>query len=1098
MPTVSYPTDVKCTLCEQKIELSVAENRAFINAVQQNSVEPNAEQHPVDITVNNYHQKALNEIPYMISKIYRNFYNGVGANIPNVANGRNDLIGHILCAFSTPSEQRATPIAEHFNMQLFNHPNQVVLSANTLPAEPIPASKRINGVDYDHTGEQLIITYCGKIIHKNCLLLSTFEGDTQSLLEQTVIPPIPQAQAGTYASPNSALAHELRFKNIQQSNIGRHYYCQCATCQELTPNAPQATPTPTPFALILTPVARSNKILIHDVLNYKYRPAMERAPNEALRADGLYEAIYGSVVRGQLKTTPPPMRRTRTAGAANPANPAVPQGQLVYASLAQVQEAGRVQGAAPEQDAPQEVVYDVLASIPTQMKQTLVQKWANFTTTQPTPRFYANSVHFSFSNFLNNLQYCCNNPNHLMMATGNYALKIATHRPERLQTTVPRQHNPHAPLSYADFITLVDKPDAINKAIVIHPECGCTTGLALYANAYRAHRYIIIQPENYNAYVAFCCPTHNGGAITETTAGVPESIVIYHQGLLRPGVDSAQPITHLTHPYDLVVNTPQVKEEHLHILTALRQYIYGVKDNRSLQQDRRTVQNQTYAAVRGGGRRGVAVFNNDAYVGVAPPPRGLPLDEQGLYGYPAAAVNAGAAPPANDNPNFQAPAEQGIGEAALEVERQEYAVVGAAEPLTPEQTLRAARRDIINARRPEPTVLANGEIGRFIAVPQPGTGDNDPRPYFLILNTKNIPTFKSTWWDKHGKQAKRAGAIVGVVTALGAIVALSMGGSDDGSPTVPDPDPTLGCYNYTGLMQNLYTSLNASMPEFTPENCRTVDETLTPIITRVNTTFSANCAADFYAATRNLTRSGNITQVIAEQINSAYDVLIAACPAPCFSEIAAMTTQLTNITSLVGLVGFNLTSVGGIINLNYPGGSTTAADPTPLLDAIPPRLVAFAQDNGFPGVTNTSQLIDLDPTTDNIIGTNLELIANLSTFNMCLAQYTLLNSYIDAIHDYVRNLALANGLITTTSTATTPSVVTSTAITPSVTTGTATTPSLVTTATTTGVANGTNSTPAATTTASSTTTAQVINSTISTTLDPDGLETPEPTRPGRT
>ena len=1037
----SHSTNISCLLCKKIIELpyedlgTIRQTLATKDPFKRLKTEDGIANTGIQDTTQYHAKKNVNDCRNLVGRTLQNLIDNTKQDA-----GKGLLIKHVLAAYcearhEKPSDQALKTM---FSLQLLNHPDQNRIPRPASPTShtgrtydvenpPLatasidhpPISVPQQGINYDNLEKKIVITYCGRLIHWNCLCSSAASieaippGTFSCLSKEPVEPSTPVQNIygdGEGSAPFDAVENLVFTNTHNDSIIQRYYHCTCAKCQVLNN---------VPFALLLTPnnnAAQGNPRL--DPLEY----------------------IKG----GQTVVTPESLNALYDDRISMPIYTAAAD-KAVYGVLT-------APGQSSKKTNPAESIYDLRDGGTTDPLRTIQNKlrlkWPDLrpSAPKPSPLFVASSTHLNIPAWLNML-HALNDPGALLPQ--NSTVRIATPKPANFKTS-EGQIDPNATFSYTDFIVTTDncfQSRNLNSAIVVHPSCGCTTGLTMYLDAYREYRYISYSSRagKPGLQISFCCP-HHSNAIDSKTQGAPDSIVIFETGL-NPIYAVAQSFGQAIAP-----KTAFIKAEHEAILAAADLPVLHTPPAR-----RYTLQNPVYAKVVPTLKHGgLADLEDETTVDLAGyemlDGQGRPLLENEDPPYLQVAGHGpdreydnalgAAAAAAPDQPMYAAaqvtsrPLE-GAAQAHAKPNIVHHAEVG---PLYSDAAL-AMTMNPATRMYENPAYDQNAANARFIKTPIASDRASDraqaPVMFFIISNPDYNPlrptamisaTPEKSWFQLHKRRLGLTALGVGVVATVIAVAASMGGQGGDSGSSVPAPDPTSRCDDYTTILSSLYNMLSLSMPQFSSNDCRQVFEVLTPIINRVNTTFASNCTADFYAATDSLNRNGTITTAIATQINNAFDAMIVNCPAPCFSEVAAMIPRFNTITSGLGLVGYNLLQTAGLLAYSLPNGTRIPAEnPQPFLDATTPALVSYANSNGFPSVTTAQQLANLDA----VITTNLNSIQGLGVFPLCEAQLVNLNNYITAIKN---RLTLLNGISTTLST-----MVTSTAQTPNVTTISSTT-----------------------------------------------------------
>lgn len=1085
--TTPKNTNVACAICNQHIYLEIPDNSLAINKLINTDLPqlPECAAHNLP-NKDSYQTKNLYDLRKMVGKTLTN----LNAKFTN--KGDAPLVKHLLRSHTYRSnitkQTSYLELENVFQLTLFNHRSQT-------------QQQKLDADRLDQNNKQIVITVCGKMMHYNCLIKSTeIYSRTAGAQARVIIdnqPYSPSSDNYATVGANALLAadaEEMVYLNTNDSQVA-HYYCTCPTCCSDTKLTDGTT---FPFALLLTPHYNPTKTFVIDPLTHEH----PRRTSTGGESDEIYSTVFQD-----------------------------PNGQAELFSNSVSSSYGSV-NQNTNQTQEDTHIYDHRNN-DTGFETTLVTKLKeanilgpNLQLQKPSILCYSRIAHLQIPQLLHNLHNLRNKelPLH---PDQNFTAKIATTSPNELpmKAFLPRRERIdfNASLSYADFVTIVDnmiEKKQEHDGIVVHL-CGCTTGLSTYFKHNRPFRYIFKQDKSPIPQVSFLCPAHNRTSpINENTTACNNSVVIFAKNLLTcelltPGNTTefantlknsavqrehkeickslfvTRVITNTTyvtsgnapaeHIYDLPYTTDD-ELKHVHFAQAQSDYTdvspIPLPDSQPIQRTNSVDSNSSsgYIDVAAGGQsiqRSNSVGSNASarYMQVSGAPDGHPqqltIPAQGESSTdtpprPPQSIRNGGGSATEHNPMYD------------NSDYQQQAI----------ETLAAAM-----FTSDEPQFLTKyTQVAHFIYL--------NPRYSTSQTNTvSSIRPHKRLTWLQRNKRPVAIGTIIGMAV-LGGILATTLAGSDDDSPTNTIPpdggDPVNNnCFNYNASLGYIYDAISAQMPSFSSKNCRTVAEVLTPIIERVNATFSSSCRADFITATNGLVRSNNITLPIAQDIVLAFDNMIGHCPAPCVSELAPLVTSFTRVASSVGLSAiYSLSQVNGTLFINLPGGGKTPVDEsTPYLDAIPPRLVSYAQSQGFDGVTDEASLIGLDNITENIIGTNLRLIDGLGAFNMCTPQLDLLESYINNIKDYIYNLALTEHLISSTLTSSsTGSTFTSTEPSSTSTSSSSSTtrPSLTTVSHVTGITTGTSMTPSVTTgtgitpSVTATTTTNIINSTIST------------------
>lgn len=1140
--------NVKCLLCNEEIQIP------HETATTNNIIAANVTIAPQDATTATLQAECETIKPDLYPNSNMDAHQKlIARTLSNVAavhqeQGQAQLIKHILAAYANGGGN--STLRDDFFLTLFNHTNQnhtpvASQSANNAGVQNPAAQTKIpvvgtavQGLPYDHAEKKIIITYCGNFLHYNCALNATNHAPTTQpatygLVARNRVHPNTTSESN-YGDLDKAVDN-LVYTNNPSGHIKRFIHCRCAKCQILDN---------VPFALILTPLHNfdeTNEVDYHDgkprIDALRYRKPSTQDIQDAHRSNALGAAsnqktsqIYAPTGIGAAAQDAVEPLYATTSVQYNHV-PRVDSTNSTYSHLHGQGEQGQ--------------------RLEAELKNKIKAHWKNQVTPLSItnnadrkllpPAIFASCIGkateggLPLSDAIEKLDTFHSTA--WQKATAKpYGCKIATPNPQHF-VSGRGEVNRQASLSYADFIFMIDKCflfGDLTGAMVVHSECGCCIGLTQYLDTHRNHRHISkasnTKKDSWN--VSFCCPTHSR-KVTDATVEAPDSVVIFRKELLM-AEDNQRNVGQI--PTEANAETfykpltPYIAQEHEEILAAMRN-----ADILIVGGGRTAIANTTYNAMSQAHQYDSAApdpaRNNTRsrydkpekaalYLDVVPKANATTQNTADMYPLHTPAgqntelyldVNPPTThTPAGNNAQSLYDLEEVVGlnpddemkgyiytsgandtiTAATTInpaynstqsttdDDEQYAVVGPADTSHQNSRFSVHKNESIengaNVARAHIYLTAN-KIVRARAVPAGGVNVIQQEP---SLN----------WLQRNRKPV---GATAVGLVVLGIILATTLAGSDDDSPTNTIPpeggDPVNNnCFNYNASLGYIYDAISAQMPSFSSKNCRTVAEVLTPIIERVNATFSSSCRADFITATNGLVRSNNITLPIAQDIVLAFDNMIGHCPAPCVSELAPLVTNFTRVASSVGLSAiYSLSQVNGTLFINLPGGGRTPVDEsTPYLDAIPPRLVSYAQSQGFDGVTDETSLIGLDNITENIIGTNLRLIDGLGAFNMCTPQLDLLESYINNIKDYIYNLALTEHLISSSTGSTFTSTEPSSTSTSS--SSSTTRPSLTTVSHVTGITTGTSMTPSVTTgtgitpSVTATTTTNIINSTIST------------------
>ena len=1033
--------NVKCLLCNEEIEIpheTTKTSNIIANAVTIAAQDATLQEESNSIRNRLYPDSNMDAHQKLIARTL--------SNVAAVHNeqGQAQLIKHILAAYANGGGN--STLRDDFFLTLFNHTNQnhtPVASQNANNAgvqnpaaqTKIPVvSTAVPGLPYDHAEKKIIITYCGNFLHYNCALNATnhaptTEPATYSLVARNRVHPNTTSESN-YGDLDEAdeyvAVDNLVYTNNPSGRIKRFIHCRCAKCQILNN---------VPFALILTPLHNFDETTELDYHDGKPRIDALRYRKPSPSTQGIQDPHKRNALgAGNNQQTPKIYAPTGIEAAASdvvaeplyavnsvPHNPVslVDPSNSTYAHLhGQGKQGQRLEA---------------------ELKNKIKVHWKNQVTPLSItnnadrkllpPAIFASCIGqateggLPLSDAIEKLDTL--NSTARQKATAKpYGCKIATPNPQHVVSgrgVVNRQ----ASLSYADFIVMIDKcflSGDLTGAMVVHSECGCCIGLTQYLDTHRKHRHISrasnTQKNSWN--VSFCCPTHSR-EVTDATVEAPDSVVIFRKELLKQIQTEADIETLKDH-----LTTTYIVQEHEKILAAMRSveilvvggertaitnttynamsqaHQYDSADPSPTQNNTRTKYDEPERAASYLDVASNATTQNTADMYPLHTPTGQNIPSYLDVNPPATNTRAGnnaeslydlEAPPRIDNMN-----PQGGG----------YLDVEPADERQPRQHPNPHDRNamVFENRAFDDSIYAHIQEKNVFLVHKKETTENHVRieRAHIYLNPRQVMAAPAGAVPAGGvnviqqapslnwlqRNRKPAGATAVGLVVLGIILAATLAGSDEDSPTNTIPpdggDPVNNnCFNYNESLGYIYDAISAQMPSFSSKNCRTVAEVLTPIIERVNATFSSSCRADFITATNSLVHSNNITLPIAQDIVLAFDNMIGHCPAPCVSELAPLVTSFTNVASSVGLsAAYTLSQANGTLFINLPGGDRTPVDEsTPYLDAIPPRLVSYAQSQGFDNVTDEASLIGLDNITENIIGTNLRLIDGLGAFNMC-------------------------------------------------------------------------------------------------------------------